>query len=226
AVYVLEELLKAIGQEAKNSRVAIQGFGNAGYFTANLLDSLGYKIVAISDSQGGVYNADGISPAEAMQAKAEQGSVAKSAQGQAITNEDVLTCDCDILVPAALDNQIREDNAANIKAKIILEVANGAITSVADKILANKGIVVAPDVLTNAGGVTVSYFEWVQNRTGYYWTEEEVFAKLKPIMAAAFNNIWQIAQNKKINLREAAFILAVDRIVKAMRLRGRITHNA
>ena len=222
AVYVLEELIKMLGKEQGQLTVAIQGFGNAGYFAANILHNLGYKIVAVSDSKGGIYNATGLNPVEIMKIKEEQGSVTNAAGAQIITNEEILTCDCDILIPAALDNQIREDNTAAVKAGIILEISNGPTTPAADKILREKGVVVVPDVLANAGGVTVSYFEWVQNRMGYYWTEEEVFAKLKPIMVKAFQDIWRFAEEKKIALRDAAFILAVERIVKAMRLRGRV----
>jgi glutamate dehydrogenase/leucine dehydrogenase len=139
-----------------------------------------------------------------------------------ITNEELLVCDCDILVPAALDNQIREDNAKDVKAKIILELANGPLTPEADEILKNKGVLVVPDVLANAGGVTVSYFEWVQNVGGYYWTEEEVFSKLRNIMQESFQQTYMLAEEKGVTLREGAFLLAVKRIAEAMKDRGRI----
>lgn len=222
AVYVLEELVKVIGRQQEQLTVAVQGFGNAGFYAAQILHNLGYKIVAASDSQGGIYNADGLNPDELMKVKKEQGSVAAYAGGQPITNAEIIACACDVLIPAALDNQIREDNASAVKAKIILEIANGPTTPEADKILQEKNIIVAPDVLANAGGVTVSYFEWAQNKTGYYWTETEVQGKLKPIMVRAFQDIWRFSQEQKVSLRDAAFILAVERIVQAMRLRGRV----
>lgn len=223
AVYVLEELVKMLGKQQERLTVAVQGFGNAGFFAAQILHNLGYKIVAVSDSKGGIYSAEGLNPDEVMKIKETKGSVISMDGVQKMTNEEILTRDCDIIIPAALDNQIREDNAGNIKAKIILEISNGPTTPEADKILQEKGVIVVPDVLANAGGVTVSYFEWVQNRMGYYWTEEEVFAKLKPIMTKAFQDIWRFAESKKVALRDAAFILATERIVKAMRMRGHIT---
>ncbi|OGF19542.1 hypothetical protein A3G56_01005 [Candidatus Falkowbacteria bacterium RIFCSPLOWO2_12_FULL_45_10] len=222
AVYVLEELALALGKEQGGLRVAIQGFGNAGFYAARILHGLGYKIVAASDSRGGIYSESGFNPDELMKIKQEQGSVAALPGARQINNEEIITCACDILIPAALDGQIHVDNARGVQAKIILEIANGATTPAADAILREQNIVVVPDVLANAGGVTVSYFEWVQNRMGYYWSEEEVFAKLKPIMVKAFQDAWRIANDKKITLREAAFVLAVERIIKAMRLRGRV----
>jgi len=222
AVYVLEELALALGKEQGGLRVAIQGFGNAGFYAARILHGLGYKIVAASDSRGGIYSESGFNPDELMKIKQEQGSVAALPGARQITNEEIITCACDILIPAALDGQIHVDNARGVQAKIILEIANGATTPAADAILREQNIAVVPDVLANAGGVTVSYFEWVQNRMGYYWSEEGVFAKLKPIMVKAFQDAWRIANDKKITLREAAFVLAVERIIKAMRLRGRV----
>jgi len=233
-VYVLEELRRNMGLKAKDLKVAIQGFGNAGHHAAFILQQLGYTIVAISDSKGGMYSKNGIDPHQALRVKQEKGSVnhmycegticdlEKMAQDQIelISNDELLECDCDVLVPAALDNQIREDNAKNIKAKIILELANGPTTPEADKILEEKDIVVIPDVLANAGGVTVSYFEWVQNRMQYYWTEEEVAKKLKPIMVDAFGIAWRMAKAKNISLRDACFVKAVERITEAMAFRG------
>jgi glutamate dehydrogenase/leucine dehydrogenase len=217
--YVLAELLNVMGDTAKK-KVAIQGFGNAGAHMANILHGMGHTIVAVSDSKNGIYNADGLDPEAVMKIKMDKGSVADVPGAKVISNEELLTCDCDILVPAALDNQIREDNAANIKAKIIIELANGPTTPAADEILAQKGIVLVPDVLSNAGGVTVSYFEWVQNRMGYYWTEEEVLAKLHPIMKKSFAEVWMMSKQSNSTLRDAAFTLAIKKIVEAMRDRG------
>ncbi|MFH1427839.1 MAG: Glu/Leu/Phe/Val dehydrogenase [Patescibacteria group bacterium] len=221
-VYILEELVKSGNKNRGELRVAIQGFGNAGYYVASILYKLGYKVVAISDSQGGIYNKDGFDPEYVNKIKQEQSSVVKVYDVQKISNEEIITCNCDILIPSALDNQIREDNAGEIKAKVIIELANGPTTPVADKILQEKGVVVVPDVLANAGGVTVSYFEWVQNRTHFYWTEEQVLNRLKPIMVNAFKNIWEMSQTKNITLRDAAFAKAVERIAEAMRLRGTV----
>ena len=180
--------------------------------------------MSASDSRGGIYSENGFDPDELMKIKQERVSVTALPGARQITNEEIITCACDILIPAALDGQIHIDNARGVQAKIILEIANGATTPVADAILRERNITVAPDVLANAGGVTVSYFEWVQNRTGYYWSEDEVFAKLKPIMVKAFQDAWQIANDKKITLREAAFILAIQRIVEAMRIRGKFNN--
>ena len=235
-VYVLDELVQMKGWVRKDLRVAVQGFGNAGYYVANILHSLGYKIVAVSDSKGGLYSEIGLNPQILYNAKMEKGSVhnlycdesvcdekkLENDKTKVITNEQLLECDCDILIPAALDNQIREDNAGKVKAKVILELANGPTTPEADVILNKNNVIVIPDVLANAGGVTVSYFEWVQNRMQYYWTKEEVFSKLKPIMVDSFNDVWRFSTENKISLRDAAFILAVQRINKAAKLRGRV----
>ena len=235
-VYILEELIKILKLKRRNMRVAVQGFGNAGYNIARLLYQLGYTIVAVSDSQGGVYSPNGVDPNLLYEAKQKKstvqgfycdGSVCDSERlskdkAKIIYSEDIITCDCDILIPAALDNQIREDNASSIKAKIILELANGPTTPEADTILKEKDVIVIPDILANAGGVTVSYFEWVQNGMNIYWSEKEVLGKLNPIMINAFNEVWASSRENNISLREAAFILGVKRIVEAMRDRGRI----
>ncbi len=220
-VYVLQSLVKKLGKNPSELKVAVQGYGNAGYHAARLLHEAGYNIVAASDSKGGVYNADGLDPEILSSTKKEHGSVSKGNLGDEISNEDVLVCECDVLIPAALDNQIREDNASKIKASIILELANGPTTPQADSILREKNIHVVPDVLANAGGVTVSYFEWVQNRQQFYWTEEEVSSRLQPIMEKSFEAVWETSQEKSLSLREAAFITALSRIVEAMELRGK-----
>ncbi len=235
-VYVLEELIKIQNGTPEGMKVAIQGFGNAGLHVANILHSLGYKIVGVSDSHGALYAPNGLDPQQIATQKHEKGGLhhiycegnicdAKKlmADGvQIMTNEELLECECDILIPAALDRQIHEGNAGNIKAKIILELANGPTTPEADVILEEKGILVIPDVLANAGGVTVSYFEWVQNLANYYWTEEEVKEKLKKIMLSAFHDIVEFAQIQKISYRKAAFVLVVRRILEALKFRGRV----
>lgn len=238
-VYVLEALRKKLKKEPKDFRVAIQGFGNVGFHAASILHALDYTIVAISDSKGGVWSGSGLDPHLVFKAKHEKDSVTslycegtvcdleKLAQDNAklITNEEIIVCDCDVLIPAALDNQIRVDNAAQIKAKIVLELANGPTNADADDVLEKKGIVVVPDVLANAGGVTVSYLEWVQNGMNFYWTAEEVNSKLKHIIERSFEEVWNMSVEKKMPLRQAAFALGLERIVKALRARGRVAQT-
>ncbi|MDP4030941.1 MAG: Glu/Leu/Phe/Val dehydrogenase [Patescibacteria group bacterium] len=197
--YVLEQLRQIWKDRIlpKNTTIAVQGIGNVGYWFIEFAKKAGYQVVAWSNSKGGEY------------------------KREKITNEELLELPVDILVPAALENVITKDNAGKVKAKYILEMANGPVTPEADEILHKKGIVSLPDVLCNAGGVTVSYFEWAQNNAGYYWTKADVFAKLKAIMDQSFKAVWQIYTSKKVNPRLAAYILAVDRVVQAMRLRGR-----
>lgn len=221
-VYVLEELVKVLGLKLGGLKIAVQGFGNAGYFAAGILYNLGCKIIAVSDSQGGIYDESGLDPEEVNKIKSEKSSVINFSQAgvQKISNSEILELDCDVLIPSALDEVITKDNADKIKAKISLELANGPTTPEADEILFKKGIIVLPDVLANAGGVTVSYFEWAQNNSGYYWSEKEVFEKLQAVMVKAFGDVWNLAKEKNISLRGAAFALAVRRLAKAMELRG------
>lgn len=215
--YVLVEAAKKLGLDLSNLKIAIQGFGNAGYNFALLAHAAGCKIVAVSDSSGAIYNSAGLNPVLVANTKADTGSVIDYGDAKAIPALDVLTADCDVLVPAALENQITAANAAQIKAKIILELANGPTTPAADKILFSNQKIVLPDVLANAGGVTVSYFEWEQNLKNEHWSEAEVLAKLEPIMVKAFGEIWAMAEKHKVDLRTAAFVLAVERIAGAMR---------
>jgi glutamate dehydrogenase/leucine dehydrogenase len=221
-VYVLEALVKKMKLKRKKLRVAIQGYGNAGATMVNLLSDLGYKVVATSDSRGGVYNAKGLDAKKLKDIKEKEGTVSAYEGAEKISNEEILTCDCDVLIPAALDNQLRADNADAVQAKIVLELANGPTTPEADTILFEKGITVLPDVLANAGGVTVSYFEWVQNQSNFYWTEQEVLEKLQPIMERAFDATYDMAKKQETNMRQGAFVLAIERLVEAMKLRGRI----
>ncbi len=218
--YVLQQLLAKLKLNRKKLSVAIQGFGNAGSVFADLVEQVGLKVVAVSDSQGGIYNEQGLDLKKVKQHKAQTGSVINFEGAKNVTNQKLLELPVGILVPAALESQITKNNAGRIKAQIILELANGPVTPEADEKLFKKGKIVVPDVLANAGGVTVSYFEWVQNRQQYYWTEKEVFDKLKIIMVKAFNDVWQTAQEMEVDLRTASFILALKRIATAIRLRG------
>ncbi|HEX3030838.1 MAG TPA: Glu/Leu/Phe/Val dehydrogenase [Bacillota bacterium] len=220
-VVVLEELLKKLGQDLKGATVVVQGFGNVGSHAARLLYDRNAKIIGLSDEHGGIYDPKGINPYQVREHVKGTGSVVNYPGTKNISNTELLELKCDILVPAALENQITEQNAARIRAKIILEGANGPTTVEADKILANNNILVIPDILANAGGVGVSYFEWVQNNTGLYWSEAEVNNKLTHMMVEAFLEVYNLYQLQKgINLREAAYILAVRKLTEAMELRG------
>lgn len=220
-MYTLREAAKVNGIELKGARVAIQGFGNAGQFAHKLVTELfGSKVVAVSDSKGGIYNPDGLNFEEVLKVKRETGSVVNYEKAEKISNEELLELDVDVLLPAALENVITEENAARIKAKIIVELANGPTTPEADKILHNNGKFVVPDFLANAGGVTVSYFEWVQNITGYYWTLEEVYEKLDRKMTQAFHDMYEMYKEKNVHPRLAAYLVSVSRVVEAMKLRG------
>jgi glutamate dehydrogenase/leucine dehydrogenase len=198
--------------DRQNIRVAVQGFGNVGGITAKLCWEAGYKVVAVSDSIGAVYNDNGLDIGAVIKQKQSTGRVSGLDGINEITNQELLELDVDILVPAAFENQITKDNAEQIKAKYIVELANGPITPEADEILAKNGIKSVPDVLANSGGVTVSYFEWRQNLESQHWTEEEVFAKMKEHIVPAFGRIWQIHQEKQIDLRTAAFCYALERL--------------
>ncbi|OGQ27540.1 MAG: glutamate dehydrogenase [Deltaproteobacteria bacterium RIFCSPLOWO2_02_FULL_50_16] len=227
--YCIKELEEKKRWKPSKIRVAIQGFGNVGQNIARLLHADGYKIVAVSDSQGGIYKEEGFDIPSLIQNKNATrrlkaiyctGSVCETIQVKSLSNKDLLELDVDILIPAALENQITEKNASKIKASNILELANGPITTEADKILNKKGVLVVPDILANGGGVTVSYFEWVQNNQGYYWSEEEVHAKLHTFMIREFNNVYHLMTNRKINMRTAAYVHALNRIGEAVEARG------
>ncbi|MBW1979672.1 MAG: Glu/Leu/Phe/Val dehydrogenase [Deltaproteobacteria bacterium] len=219
-VYTIHSLLKKLSRNIEEETVAVQGYGNVGYNAADIIHDDGAKIVAASDSKGGVYNPRGLDPKALWEFKRQSGSVHGYPDGDAITNEELLELDCSILIPAAMENQITEENADRIKAEIIAEGANGPTTPAADQILHERGKYHLPDILANAGGVTVSYFEWVQGLERYFWSEEEVNSKLKRIMNLAFDNVWDIAQQEKVTMRMAAYILAVKRVSEAMLLRG------
>jgi len=222
AFFATLEAVKAFDIPLKGARVSIQGYGNVARPIAEYLHELGCKIVAVSDSVGGAYNPDGMNPRALTEFKAKTRSVKGFAGSKEIDTADTITTDCDILVPAALENQITEKNVNDIRAKLIVEEANGPTTPEADKIMHEKGIKIVPDVLANAGGVTVSYFEWVQNRMGYYWSDEEIDAKLKQVMVKAFKSVYEVAQQHQIDMRTAAYVAAVKKIVDAMQALGRI----
>lgn len=217
--YVLESAMSM--KKTDGIHVAIQGFGNAGRNIANILRESGYIIAMVSDSKGTVYNYHGMDPDKLAQHKEKTGSVVNYPEAQTLSIEAFFSQEVDILVPAALENSITKENASDIKAKLILELANGPLTPEADEILAQKGVEVIPDILANAGGVAVSYFEQVQNAYGYYWSEAEVLEKLKALMQEAFEGVWKQKEKYHTNLRTAAYILAVSRIAEAMKNRGR-----
>lgn len=219
-VITVREAAKHLGLNLKGARLSIQGFGNAGTFAGLLLEELGAVVVAASDSRGGLLCPAGVKVADLIAHKAKTGSV----QGYpGSTNTDqmgVLTADCDILIPAALENQIGAEEAELIQAKIVAEAANGPTTPDGDRVLAERGIFLIPDILASAGGVTVSYFEWVQNLNSFYWTEEEVNAKLEQKMVAAFQDVLAVALKQNVHMRTAAYMHAISRIAAGLRARG------
>ncbi|MFQ5435018.1 MAG: Glu/Leu/Phe/Val dehydrogenase, partial [Anaerolineae bacterium] len=220
-IYVVREAAKVLGMDLKGKTAAIQGYGNAGTFAHQLAEEiLGMKIVAVSDSRGGIINWDGLDAAATMAHKAATGAVRGFPGADEITNEALLELDVDVLFPSALENVITEKNAANIKAKVVAELANGPTTPAADEILYENDVYVLPDFLCNAGGVTVSYFEMVQNAYQYYWPLEMVHERLDQKMATAFHAVAKMAQQKKVNNRVAAYLVAVDRVAQAVNLRG------
>ena len=228
AYYVMKNFFKK-EKISKKVKIAVQGFGNAGFSIAKLLEEDGYKIVAISDSKGGIYSNRGLDPDSLMKVKREKGklegvycqkSVCDVIKHEKITNEELLELDVDVLVLAALENQITKKNAPKIKAKYIFEIANGPITNEADEILHRNNIIVLPDILVNAGGVIVSYFEWVQNRMGNYWELKEIHDKLKRMMDDSFFEVYNIAKEKKIDFRTAAYVIALQRINEAIEAKG------
>jgi len=229
AFFVIQCILRKLDLPPKETTVAVQGFGKVGAVLAELLAKVGYKVVAVSDSQGAIYAKKGLDIPSIRQYKAStqgmkavycQGTVCNIVEHKSLSNEELLALDVDVLIPAALENQITEDNARGIKAKYIFEVANGPIASSADEILSEKGIYVFPDILVNAGGVTVSYFEWVQNRSGLYWTLEQVMERLKQKMVEETEKIWSISQELGISMRTAAYIHALNRLEDALNAKG------
>jgi glutamate dehydrogenase/leucine dehydrogenase len=218
-MYTVMEAAKCLGINLKGATVAVQGYGNVGYHAARLLHEVGCKIIAVSDSKGGIYNPNGLDPEKVLEHKNRTGSVVDYPESTFITNEQLLELECDVLVPAALENQITKANADRIKAKIVAEGANGPTTPEADEILFKKGVFVIPDILANSGGVIVSYFEQVQNQMNYYWTEEEVRNKLKETITKAFYDVLEISKQYNANMRVAAYMLAVKRVADALMTR-------
>ncbi len=220
-VFTIREAAKHLGIDTKKATVAIQGYGNAGTYSHMLMEELGSKVVAISDSKGGIYSDEGIDCVCAMEHKKIRGCVLGAKEkAKEITNEELFELNVDILIPAALENVITTKNAKNIKAKIVAEAANGPTTPEADEILYKKGVFVIPDFLCNAGGVTVSYFEWAQNISGYYWTIDEVHNRLDRTMTKAFWDVVKTSEEHKVNMRVAAYMIAVQRVANAMKIRG------
>jgi len=219
--YVIRESAKDVGLKMKGATVAVQGFGNAGSVAANLLyDEQGAKIVAVSDSKGGILKADGLNPHAVEAHKQKTGSVVGFPGTKALSNEELLQTKVDVLIPAALENQITPKNADKIQAKIVAEAANGPTVPKADTVLFEKGITVLPDVLANAGGVTVSYFEWAQDIQGYFWGLDEVNSRLERIMVKSYADVHQVATERKVHNRTAAYVLAIQRVVDATKIRG------
>jgi glutamate dehydrogenase len=218
-VYTLLEATRHLGMDIKGAKVVVQGYGNVGFHAARILSELGSKIIALSDSKGAIYNPEGLDPLELYEHKRRTGSVMNFHGAKDITNRDLLALECDILIPAALENQLTRENASEVKAKIIAEGANGPTTPEADKILFRRGVFLIPDILANAGGVTVSYFEQVQNQMNYYWTEEEVRTRLETIMRRSFKEVLGISLEHNVPMRQAAYMLAVKRIANAIKTR-------
>ena len=219
-VYAVQEAAKVVGQDLEDARVAVQGFGNAGSHAARFIEELGAKVVAVSDSRGGVFNGDGLDLSTVTRHKQETGSVVGAPRTQAIANAELLELECDVLIPAALESQITERNAANVKTRIIAEAANGPTTPEADDILREKGVFLIPDILCNAGGVTVSYFEWVQDREEFFWTIEEINARLRRVIVRSFEDVHRMSVEHDVDMRLAAYMLAVSRVAEATLTRG------
>jgi glutamate dehydrogenase (NAD(P)+) len=219
-VFCLESALEKQSRSMEGLRVAVQGFGNVGSFFAKFVGELGATVVAISDSTGGVYNANGVDVAAAFAHKRSGSSLSELKGGDRITNEELITLDCDVFAPCALEQVVTEENAADVKAKVIVEGANGPLTPAADDILESNGVLILPDVLANAGGVVVSYFEWVQGLQEYFWKEDEVNARLNEIVRRAFDETWSTYTDRKVSMRMAAYGLAVQRVAEATVTRG------
>ncbi len=220
AQLVIREAAKSLGIPSAGARAAIQGFGNAGSVVAKLLSRDGWKIVAVTDSKGGVHNPKGLAVDALLEYKGRTGSVVGYPEADAIDNRKILELDCELLVPAALENQITLENAARVKARIVAEAANGPTTPGADDVLSEKGVFVIPDILCNAGGVTVSYFEWVQDLQAFFWDEGIINEHLERIMVKAFREVHAVAKQRSVDMRQAAGIVAVGRVADAQRIRG------
>ena len=217
---VTRQALARLGRTVAGARVAVQGFGNVGSIAAELMAQEGAKVIAVSDKTGGLHDARGLDIPDVIAYAQEHRQLAGYPKAEAIGNDELLTIDCDVLVPAAMENVITSKNASGIRAKIICEGANGPTTAAADEVLERKGIFVIPDILANAGGVTVSYFEWVQDRAGYFWDEETVNRRLESIITRAFNDVTTLADRHQVNARIAAYMVGIDRVATMHKLRG------
>ncbi|MGA3248677.1 MAG: Glu/Leu/Phe/Val dehydrogenase [Paraburkholderia sp.] len=217
---VAAEAARRIGVDIEGARIAVQGFGNVGGIAARLFQEAGARVVAVQDHTGTIFKSTGIDAVALLAHVAKTGGVGGFAEADTIANDDFWTVESDILIPAALENQINETNAGKIRTKIVVEGANGPTTTAADDILHDKGILVIPDVVANAGGVTVSYFEWVQDFSSFFWTEDEINQRLERVMREAFAAVWQVSSEQKVSVRTAAFIVACKRILEARELRG------
>jgi glutamate dehydrogenase (NAD(P)+) len=219
-LFVINEAIKRIGTSPTETRVVVQGAGNVGGIAARLLHEAGYKVVGISDIHGGIYNSHGINITKALEHLNATRSFEEYEGVEFVANQELLELECDVLVPAATENQITSQNADQLKCKVLVEGANGPTTAAADEILHEKGIFVVPDILANAGGVTVSYFEWVQDRMGYFWREDVVNERLQDKMVASFNDVCRYADAHSVDTRTAAYMLAIDRVAYDTRMRG------
>jgi glutamate dehydrogenase (NAD(P)+) len=220
AVFCIRDACSLLRKPLRSVTAAVQGFGNAGAIVARLLQEDGARVVAVSDSRGGVYSARGLDPRAVMAHKDEAGSVVGFKGAERITNEELLQLKCDVLVPAALENQITLKNVSRVRARIVAEAANGPTTPGADRVLREHGVFVIPDILCNAGGVTVSYFEWAQDMQGYFWDEVQVNKELEKFMKRAFHEVHELSKRNKVDMRTAAYMLAVGRVAEATRVRG------
>jgi len=225
-VIILKKLQQIFGFKPKETTIAIQGFGNVGSNFAHFAFQEGYKIIALSEEEGGIYVSEGLNPEETLRCREQKGKIAECYCvgsvcdlnfGKQITNEELLEMEVDVLVPAAVENVITEKNAPKIKAKYIIEMANSPVTPQAEVILEKKGIISVPDILANAGGVIASYFEWLQSKEKKKWEKEKVFKELSKILERAFDTVWDLSKKEKINLRKAAYLLAIERVAKAMK---------
>lgn len=221
-IYILEDMCDAYGLSPANTKAIVQGFGNAGLNAAKMLHDRGFKVTGVSDSKGGIYCEDGLDVDAVIACKQEKRTVVEYTQPncKVVTNEELLEIECDVLFLSAMENQVHEGNAANVKTRVIIELANGPTTPEADEILRANNILVVPDILANAGGVTVSYFELVQNEANFYWTNEEVQTRLKKIMIEAWHDVESLSKKYNCTLRQAAFISALKKLEAAIKLRG------
>jgi glutamate dehydrogenase (NAD(P)+) len=217
---VTDQALKHLNMSPESTKVIVQGFGNVGSNSAKLLWEKGYKVIGIGEYDGALFNANGMDISELLEWKARHGTIHGFRGAEAVDKDELLTMECDVLIPAATENVITSRNADRIRARVLIEGANGPTTTVADDILQDKGVFVVPDILANAGGVTTSYFEWVQDRMGYFWTEEEVNQRLDRIMVDSFNDVLQYAVQHGVNNRIAAYMLAIDRVAYTTKQRG------